>query len=69
LKEVEQMKNFKVVDIYEGRDLLGYADTMQEVKKLAKQRVNDTDSECLIEVRELDTNINKYKFLKVLETC
>lgn len=60
------MNKFKVVDIKEGRDTLGYCDTMLEVKKLTKERIEDTDGECLIELRELNIETNKYRFLKIL---
>jgi len=62
----EAMTKFKVVDIKEGRDTLGYCDNMVQVNKLVKERIEDTDGECLIELRELNTETHKYRFLKIL---
>ena len=31
-----EKKKYKVVDLTEGRNFIGYADTLNEVKKLAK---------------------------------
>lgn len=62
------MKLFKVVDVYGGRETLDYVGTIAEVKQLARQRILDTDGECLIEVRKLNEETGKYKFLKILET-
>lgn len=58
------MKKYKVLDIYDGIDLretLGYADNIREIKKLAKERIKDTDGECLVAYLELDTTKNKYR--------
>lgn len=62
---------YKAVDIYdvEGREVIGYADNLNTVKKLARERITDTDGECLIEVRILNPETQKYKFFKILETC
>lgn len=56
------MKKYKVYDIYEGKDTLGYADTLTEVKKLAREQSRDTDGECYIVYAELNPETGKYKF-------
>lgn len=56
------MKKYKVVDIYEGREFLGYADSMAEVKRLARGQVEDTDGECLVVFYSLNPETGKYKF-------
>lgn len=63
------MKEFKVVDVYDGRDLLGYCDSIREVYQLARKRIEDTDSEFLIELRVLVPEKNQYAFFKILESC
>lgn len=58
------MKKYKVFDIYDGieqRETLGYADNIKEIKQLAKERINDTDGECLIAYITLDITTSKYK--------
>lgn len=68
------MKKYKVYDLYEcefgAREVLGYADNMKEIKRLAKERYNDTDGECDIWYAELNIETQKYKFsnAKHLET-
>lgn len=55
------MKKYKVFDLYEYKECIGYADNIQEVKKLAKERYNDTDGECSIYYAELNPVTQKYK--------
>lgn len=55
------MKKFKVYDLYEGPDCIGYADTVAEVRKIARQQYFDTDGECTIYYLELDPVSKKYK--------
>ena len=62
------MEKYKVVDIYEDRQIIGYTNNLNTAKKMARDRITDTDGECLIEIRELNTETNKYKFMKILET-
>jgi len=62
----EAMAKFKVIDILEGRDTLGYCNNMVQVNKLVVERIEDTDGECLIELRELNTETHKYRYLKIL---
>ena len=56
------MKKYKVYDLYEGKECIGYADTLKEVKKLAREQYNETDGECSIYYVELNQKTNKYKF-------
>lgn len=58
------MKKFKVYDLYEGKEVLGYADTLAEVKKIARTQYEATDSECRIFYAELNEETNKYMFSK-----
>ena len=44
---------YEVYDLYDGRELLGKAQTKEEVNKLINERINDTDGECYISVVEL----------------
>lgn len=64
------MSKYKVVDLYEDRDFLGYAENMTQVKKLAKKQHDDTDGECCIFYYPLDEKTGKYNFgaRKFLET-
>lgn len=57
-----QAKKYKVYDIYEGKDTVGYADTIEEVKKLARRWYDDVDGECCIVYAELNKESGKYKF-------
>ena len=56
------MKKFKVYDLYDGKETLGYADSMQEVREIGRKRFDDTDGECLLCYAELNPETNKYKF-------
>lgn len=62
------MEKYKVIDVYEGRETIGYTSNLNTVKRMARERITDTDGECLIEVRELNVDTNKYKFMKILES-
>lgn len=55
------MKRYKVYDLYDGKQTIGYADTMQEIKRLARQQYDDTDGECAIYYAELNPETLKYK--------
>ena len=65
------MKKYKVYDLYVYKEVLGYVDTMQEVKRLARERMVDTEGECSIYYVELNKDTQKYKFSqrKFLEIC
>lgn len=64
------MKKFKVYDLYDGKEFIGYADTMKEVRSLAREQYESTDGECSIFYAELNPETNKYRFscAKFLET-
>lgn len=62
-------KKYKVYDIYEGNDTVGYADTIEEVKKLARRWYDDVDGECCIVYVELNKESGKYKFSNYKEVC
>ena len=56
------MKKYKIYDLYDYKEVIGYADTMQEVKRLAMRRIIDTDGECSIYYVELNQETQKYNF-------
>lgn len=56
------MKRYRVYDLYEGKQIIGYADTLQEIKRLARQQYDDTDGECAIYYAEFNQETLKYKF-------
>lgn len=56
------MKAYKVYDLYEGKETLGYCDTLEEVQALSNERYDDTDGECSIWYAELNPETNKYKY-------
>ena len=56
------MKKYKIYDICEGKDVLGYADTIDEVRRIAKKQSRDTDGDCCIVYAELNPETGKYKF-------
>lgn len=56
------MKRFKVFDVYDFNvHCIGYADTLREVKRLARKEYEETDGECAIYYLELDPVSKKYK--------
>lgn len=62
-------KKFKVVDLYEGKEVIGYADDMAEIKKLARHWLTEVAEEAAIYYYPLDERLGKYdtskaKFLK-----
>lgn len=57
------MKRFKVYDLYNGI-CIGYADTLREVKKLARIQYTETEGECAIYYTELNRDTLKYDFVK-----
>jgi hypothetical protein len=55
------MKKFKLVDLYEEDwDVIGYADTKEEMNKIINDRIDDTDGECSIYYLPLNPLTNKY---------
>lgn len=65
------MKKYKIVDLYDGKETLGYADTIVEIKKIAKKQYIETDGECLICYYPLNDKTEKYMFKEriFLESC
>lgn len=55
-------KKYKVYDLYEGKDILGYANTMEGVRNLARIQDRDTDGKCIPVYAELNPETGKYKF-------
>lgn len=54
---------YKVYDIYEyQREVLGYCNTIAEVKEIVRKRMDDTDGECECVYAELNPETGKYKF-------
>ena len=41
-------RKYKVYDLYDYKETLGYVDNMREVRRLAAQQYDDTDGECCI---------------------
>jgi len=64
-------KKFKVVDLYDGKETLGYADSLNEIKKIARKRLIETDGECQVFYYPLNDETGKYKFSErvFLKTC
>ena len=56
------MKKYKVYDLCEWKEVIGFADTLREVRQIARERYNDTDGECAIYYAELNPETLKYKF-------
>lgn len=44
----QQKPKYKVFDMYEGADKLGYCNNITSVKKMAREQYNDTDGECSV---------------------
>lgn len=61
------MKKYKVYDIYEGKETLGYADTMDEVKLMARDQAEATDDECCVVYAELNPDTGRYRFSEYKE--
>ena len=61
------MKKYKIYDLMEGKDVVGYADTLQEVKKLSREWFKDTDGDCCLVYAELNPKTGKYWFSQYKE--
>lgn len=61
------MKKYKVYDLYESKETLGYADTMDEVKLMARDQAEATDGECYVVYAELNPNTGRYRFSEYKE--
>jgi hypothetical protein len=62
---MEKQKKYKVYDLCEGKETLGYADNMTEIKAIAKERYDDTDGECQIWYAPLSIVTGKYNIAKI----
>lgn len=56
-----EMKLYKVVDWYEGYEVIGRTDSMNEAIKILRERFKDTDGECTVELFKLDKSTNRYE--------
>lgn len=45
---------YYVYDLYDGRELLGKVENMDEVREIIKERTRDTDGECYIKIERED---------------
>lgn len=61
------MKKIKIYDLYEGKETVGYCDTLKEAKKIARQWEEDTDGECIIVYAKLNNETEKYRFSEYKE--
>jgi len=64
------LKKYKVVDLGEGKETIGYADNIEEIKILAKQWINNVTEEAAVFYYPLNEETGKYRFSerKFLET-
>lgn len=53
-------KKYKVVDLYDGIDVVGYANDRTTAKKLARMQAADTDGECYVVILVYDEQEQKY---------
>lgn len=44
---------YYVYDLYDGKELLGVVEDMDEVRELRNERVRDTDGECYIRIEKM----------------
>lgn len=59
--EVEMKPSrYRLYDEYDGRELLGSCSTLHEVRRLSKERHNDTDGEWLPMLYKWDAKVSKY---------
>lgn len=59
-----EKKRYKVVDLLEGKEIIGYADTMAEIKQLAKNWIENIAEEAAIFYYPLNVVTGKYSFSK-----
>lgn len=64
------MKKYKVADLENGKETVGYADNIEEIKRLAKYWIENIAEETAIFYYPLNKITGKYKFSerKFLET-
>lgn len=58
------MKKYKVVDLREFKETIGYANNLREIKKLAKEQYEETDGACSIFYYPMNKQTNRYEFSK-----
>lgn len=65
-----EKRKYKVVDLFEEKETVGYADTITEIKKLAKYWIENVTEEAAIFYYPLNKVTGKYIFSnrKFLET-
>lgn len=57
-----EKKKYKVVDLEEGKETIGYADTIEEIKRLAKYWIDNVTEEAAVFYYPLNEQTGKYKF-------
>lgn len=55
-------KRYKVVDLLEGKETIGYADTITDIKRIAKHWIENVAEEAAIFYYPFDKASGKYKF-------
>lgn len=55
------MRKYEIIDVYEDYEILGHADSMDDVRKIAEQRLADTDGECAVMIREYNPKSDRYE--------
>ncbi len=65
-----KLKKYKVVDLGEGKETIGYADIIDEIKRLAKQWIDNVTDEAAVFYYPLNEETGKHRFSerKFLET-
>lgn len=52
----DRKPKYLVIDVQEGKDVLGKVNTLEEVKALCGERVKDTDGDCYVVFYTLNDN-------------
>jgi|GEM_PF-5139799 len=64
-KEGGRMKKYKLIDAYDFEDeVIGYADTLEEVEDLINARNLDTDGECYLITSEWNPDSRRYSIIR-----
>lgn len=58
-------KNFVVVDLYEGIDVIGEFDTLAEVFAQQVKRMEDTDGECNVVYYDKNVSLDRIQLRKL----
>lgn len=61
------MKKYKVYDLCEKKEIVGYAETIEEVRMLANMRNDETNGYCTICYVVLNPKTNRYRDMRFLE--